>query len=277
MRVEELDEQLNLLGVPSFEAVATEGSGIYETFQGIARLLYLELKKRFEGAGAVQTDGEAEGEIPSDNAGEKMVQASVPGTDGGREMKHPASEPSHSIPSVPPSSGEAQDGLPDPDEEHETVSFVVDQALREVDSVPEGEERPDAAAEPPPDRTEEGDDYRFAPMNGMENELGRVLELDDTPKPVEPKGKGRNDADRNGFIKDPCRTTTGEDKSSGDGADRVQVEIEAVHDPVSDPVRETPAASEPVFTVPIVISRSQVRKTVPMKLMLEIRITEDDI
>ena len=48
MPIPKLEEQLNLLAVPTFQAVATSGEGIYETFQGSARRLYSELKKRLE-------------------------------------------------------------------------------------------------------------------------------------------------------------------------------------------------------------------------------------
>jgi signal recognition particle receptor subunit beta len=272
MSVEELDEQLNLLRVPSFEAVATEGSGIYETFQGIARLLYLELKRRFEGVGMEQTDRHAVVEAAVENAVDKKVQTSAHAADGGRAMSHPAAGPAPSIPPSPKRAAQAPGESPDRSEEQETVSFVVDQALREVDSVPDFESEEDTVTNSAADRMEEGDEYRFASMNGMEGELGRELELDDAPKSPKPEETGWNDADRNGFIKDPCRTVVGEDKPSGEKTEKVQVEIEAVH----DTVRDAPAGSEPVFTVPIVISRSQVRKTIPMKLILEIRITEDN-
>lgn len=44
--VAELEKRLNVLGVPSFEAVATEGRGVYDTFQRIAALVYQEVKNK---------------------------------------------------------------------------------------------------------------------------------------------------------------------------------------------------------------------------------------
>ncbi|MDH3217627.1 MAG: ADP-ribosylation factor-like protein, partial [Candidatus Krumholzibacteria bacterium] len=45
-----LAKKLNLLNVPSFEAVATTGQGIYETFQAIAGLLYAQLVEKLKNA-----------------------------------------------------------------------------------------------------------------------------------------------------------------------------------------------------------------------------------
>ena len=43
--VDELQKLLNPNGVPSFEAVAPKGEGVYETLKAIARLILTELKK----------------------------------------------------------------------------------------------------------------------------------------------------------------------------------------------------------------------------------------
>lgn len=45
--VEELNKVLNPNGVPYFEAVATQGTGVFETLKGIAKLVLLELKKNY--------------------------------------------------------------------------------------------------------------------------------------------------------------------------------------------------------------------------------------
>ena len=46
--VSELDARLNPLKKPSFEAVANKGTGVYETFHGIATMVYRVLKDRLE-------------------------------------------------------------------------------------------------------------------------------------------------------------------------------------------------------------------------------------
>lgn len=45
--VEELNKVLNPKDVPYFEAVATQGIGVFETLKGIAKLVLLELKKNY--------------------------------------------------------------------------------------------------------------------------------------------------------------------------------------------------------------------------------------
>ncbi len=45
--VDELNKVLNPNGVPYFEAVATQGTGVFETLKGIAKLVLLELKKNY--------------------------------------------------------------------------------------------------------------------------------------------------------------------------------------------------------------------------------------
>jgi signal recognition particle receptor subunit beta len=45
MEVEELRELLNKKNVPEFEAVASKGTGVFETLKAVARLVFMELKK----------------------------------------------------------------------------------------------------------------------------------------------------------------------------------------------------------------------------------------
>jgi signal recognition particle receptor subunit beta len=45
MPVEELRRDLNLTGVPDFEACATTGEGVFETLKAIAKLILIDLKK----------------------------------------------------------------------------------------------------------------------------------------------------------------------------------------------------------------------------------------
>ncbi len=285
MSREELEEQLNLLNVSSFEAVATEGTGIYETFQGVARLMYLELKKRFEGANEIQKGQESLKKPTAEGSVKSRPEVSVPQADGGREMKKTAPARSHiTPPSLQTKGGKtAQKSAERPAEKpaarkgREAVSSVVDQALREVDSIYAFEREEDSMVGPSVKSTAEGDEYRFAPIDGMDEGLGRVLELEDTPAPMKPEVDEWDDSDRNGFIKDPCRTKITDEKPAG----KVTKEAPAESEEKRESAREAhspaaPAAEESELTIPIVISRSQVRKTVPLKLVLEIRFSEDD-
>ena len=45
MPVAELKKVLNADGVPDFEAVASEGTGVFETLKAVVKLVLIELKK----------------------------------------------------------------------------------------------------------------------------------------------------------------------------------------------------------------------------------------
>ena len=61
-----LESELNLLRVPSFEAIATQGVGVYETFQGIAGILYSKLVDRFSARGRSPAAAPRDGAVPPD-------------------------------------------------------------------------------------------------------------------------------------------------------------------------------------------------------------------
>ena len=46
MPVDELRKDLNLTGVPDFEACAATGEGVFETLKAVAKLILIELKKK---------------------------------------------------------------------------------------------------------------------------------------------------------------------------------------------------------------------------------------
>jgi hypothetical protein len=46
MPADEMYQQLNVKGEPTFEAVATQGVGVFETLKAVAKLVLLELKKK---------------------------------------------------------------------------------------------------------------------------------------------------------------------------------------------------------------------------------------
>jgi len=66
--VEELNARLNARGVPAFEAVATEGRGVVETFKAMAKLLIHDLRQKVaEGprsAAPEEAVAEAKGKVP---------------------------------------------------------------------------------------------------------------------------------------------------------------------------------------------------------------------
>ena len=105
-----LESELNLLRVPSFEAIATQGVGVYETFQGIAGILYSKLIDRFSARGRSPAAAPRNGAAPPD-------------------AKRRAHQPD------------------------ETVSQVIDVALREVSGPGTTLEPSGAPAESPRDET----------------------------------------------------------------------------------------------------------------------------
>jgi hypothetical protein len=46
MPADEMYQQLNVKGEPTFEAVAPQGVGVFETLKAVAKLVLLELKKK---------------------------------------------------------------------------------------------------------------------------------------------------------------------------------------------------------------------------------------
>jgi len=46
MPADEMYQQLNVKGEPTFEAVAPQGAGVFETLKAVAKLVLLELKKK---------------------------------------------------------------------------------------------------------------------------------------------------------------------------------------------------------------------------------------
>jgi len=80
--VDELEHVLNKAGVPSFEAVATTGDGVFETFKACSKLLLARLSKEI-GAAVVKSGG------PAPSAA-TVARAAASGDQG---QKRPASEP----------------------------------------------------------------------------------------------------------------------------------------------------------------------------------------
>lgn len=92
-------------------------------------------------------------------------------------------------------------------------------------------------------------------------EVGRLVELDD----VADINAARDPEVRSEFITDPMRSST---------TPAAEPAIETTEPPsVAD--RRADAREEHEVTVPVVISRSQVRKSIPLKLILEIRVVDD--
>lgn len=232
--VKALSEKLNPLNVPVFEAVATDGTGIYETFQAIAGMLYNELTQRLS-------------------------------------ETQPRRAPQE-VPPPPAAAGRKKPPAP-PVEEEKSVVEVVDVALREVedseavpvpaDPVPpkpkgapgKGASRRRHKADPPAQEEK---------MDEMDETVGRVINLEDTETPGDEKtSKGE-------FVLDPFHSSNPKKAKAAPPA-------AAPAGPVSPPAPPLPEDDDEVcITVPVVVRRSQMRKTIPVKLSLEIQVVDDE-
>jgi signal recognition particle receptor subunit beta len=124
LSVRDLDARLNPLRVQTFEAVATKGVGVYETFHGIATQMYQVLKERLE-----------QGELDTEAGATRPATQSISVTGAAPPKAPPPARPPGKAPAPrrpaapPPPAEEAPEG------ELEFDS-AIDSMLREVDAPP---------------------------------------------------------------------------------------------------------------------------------------------
>jgi len=129
MAVRDLDSRVNPMRVPTFEAIATKGDGVYDTFRGIATMVYRVLKERLE-RGDITTE-------PANPAPAVVSAPKAPAASGSRAGKaQPPRPPSRAQPRAPRDE-------PRDENEHEFNS-AVDMMLREVDDDAPAASRPSA-------------------------------------------------------------------------------------------------------------------------------------
>jgi signal recognition particle receptor subunit beta len=145
----ELDAKLNPLKKPSFEAVASKGTGVYETFHGIATMVYRVLKDRLE-------KGELSTEI-GDTAPAQHAEPTRPGAKApAPRTKTPTDEIVATRPTRPAAPAPAPPKRPvaaaPPEPPAATDPFEyddhVDMMLREVDAPAAKPAAPKPAAKP---------------------------------------------------------------------------------------------------------------------------------
>lgn len=259
--VQALAEQLNLLGVPSFEAVASTGRGIYETFQAIAGSLYGQLVERLKNT-------------------QPGPRAAAPA---------PATPPPVPVRAEPSGASADAEGA---------VSDLLDNALREIDAGPKAGQKAAkgagrsgqrsranhtaAAASAPRATKDAGDasldrDLQFAVPRETSTaapDVGRVVDFEDIPR----QETGREPESE--FIVDPFH-------SNRPSARKAPPPVTPPLAPsVSTPLPAAPAvtappAPEPVdaavtLTVPVLISRSQIGKVIPIRIELEIQVDDEE-
>ncbi len=259
--VQTLAAQLNLLGVPSFEAVASTGRGIYETFQAIAGSLYGQLVERLKNT-------------------QPGPRAATPA---------PATPPPVPVPVEPSGASADAEGA---------VSDLLDNALREIDAGPKAGQKAakgagrsgqrsranhtSAAASAPRATKDAGDasldrDLQFAVPRETSTaapDVGRVVDFEDIPR-QEPGREPESE-----FIVDPFHSNRPSTRKAPPAATPPPAA------PVSTPLPAAPAVTAPpapdpvdaavTLTVPVLISRSQIGKVIPVRIELEIQVDDEE-
>lgn len=304
--VRTLESELNLLDVPSYEAVATQGIGVYETFQGIAGMLYNRLTERLEprrpenatqaaAAPEILAGPHNEDKSVTDVIDDALREVATPAA--GKASGEPAAAPAAKAAEGPVVGREASTArtshttdraatqtipvapsfLPTPEPVASATDTVAPEVSRgaapaAVEKEPTAPEKPNAVS---PAQTRVGADsddgsFKFASLEAkqMDETVGQVLDLDEKEngETVDTKPEAKDDD----FITDPCRSDTEKE------------EIENISGMISkteDVILDEQSASlddECMITVPVLLSRTQIRKTIPIKLRLEVQIIDDD-
>lgn len=264
----EMTSKLNLLNVPSFEATATTGQGIYETFQSIAGSLYNQLVERLKNA--QPAPGKAGEQDPT------VAKKTAP-SKGGGQGPAVAKKPAETI---------------DREVDEATMTNVLDTALREVDSGLDGARSSRVAAmpsapsrkrpTPPPapaaarPKDSPDTDFEFPPPPDVaptDDDVGRVIDFDEEapPRDTSPPRDGE-------FIVDPFHAG----KSPKPEKPTPPPRIEAV-EPTQDvalapppPPPPPPVEDATTIRIPVFLKRSQMRKSIPIKVELDIQIDDEE-
>ena len=100
---EELDEALNRNDWPSFEAIAIEGTGVFETLKGVSRETLMSLRKRLTSGGEKEQPSVAKPTAPQSAA--QNTQAPAAPSQAAATPSPPATAPKRVRPPPPPPAG----------------------------------------------------------------------------------------------------------------------------------------------------------------------------
>jgi signal recognition particle receptor subunit beta len=235
MSLEQMEKELNTRRAPSFEATAIEGAGVYETFEGIAKLVFKRL--RFE---LQEKNGKGSGAGVDQGGGAVDVEVVAKGASAGYDSEAGESE----------TSGYAEER----EEEHESVSEFVDHVLSEG-----GESAEDLGM----DRegyeeyghmielgeTPAGEGSKIA----SEKESGVAVSEEQQPE-EEAKAEEKEE-----FINDPLVKFAGEKPETASS---------------DQPVSSEDAEKRPskLVTVAVDMTEDEIRNEVPLKVVLDIKV-----
>ncbi|UCG50904.1 MAG: GTPase domain-containing protein [Candidatus Latescibacterota bacterium] len=266
--VKTLETELNLLNVRSFEASATQGIGIYETFQAVAGMLYNRLVERLE---------RSADPVPP-------AQKRAPVKDGsGKEQ--PRSEVNHSVSQVlDVALREVEDrGTPRSVEQMtgpRPAQVAAESAQPQAGGAPvaamDTSETPRTQVAVPEvtetdEESEEGTfGFESLETGRMDEKVGRLVDLEEKPDQRGPDLAPR--APSGEFITDPWRSGETEPVREEELSEAISTTEDV------DLQEKSPSnGDECIITVPVLVSRAQTRKTIPIKLALEIQVVDDDM
>jgi len=253
MSKEMLDKELNTWKTPSFEAVATEGKGVYETFEGIAKLVFKQLRTELN-----QKDtGKATGAGVTSDSGTVDVEVVAQGASIGIDSEAGESE----------TSGYAEER----EEEHESVSEFVDHVLTEGAISSESAE----------DLGMEREGYE---------EYGHMVELGDNGGKAEEEVEAEASvavAQKEEPAEETEEVVEEVVEEKAEAVEEEEKKKEFINDPFVKFAEEKPEAAvdeAPVsaeqnegrpakmVTVPIELTEEEIRSEVPLKVVLDIKV-----
>lgn len=259
--VAELEKALNVLNVPSFEAVATNGTGVYETFQKVSSMLYYQVKHKLD-----QEEKESEDSQVLDEPAVQSPQPAAPPPDLGDVIDTALREvPGPDAPVTVAARGGAEPAGPDSGERtapRDTHGDGEDDMQRDDDNVTY--DPPGIASRAGSNATSDLDEFKFASLQDMKinGDVGRVVDLEEDEALS-------SDASHNGeFVTDPCRPVQQDPPESRSGGE--QVKPSAV-----ETLAERPPAVDTVIKVPVRVPVSRTRTGAPVKIVLEIKFDDD--
>ena len=283
MAVADLDARLNPLRVPAHEAVATQGKGVYETLHAIATVVFGVLKERLERGDlsgdpiAAARPAAAPAPAPAPAPAARPAQPTSVGGDADfdldsmlREMDAPA-RPHAPAASAPGPSPTVQ----------ATVNIPAPRPA--VQPEPVGVAAPAPAAPParpaaPAPAAISNDNFN---TDSFDLELGRLPALDDASFASD----SARDEGPNEFVTDPMRRPVAKDtvapRPAAPAKPAIAPRVEASApaevnmDAPAPQAAPEPEPAEESVTVPVVLTRAQIRSGQPVRLLLDIRVKDE--
>lgn len=250
-----LDKKLNTWKVPSFEAVATDGRGVYETFEGIAKEVFKKLRKELNVKKTENVDS------TDSETGCGPIDVEVVAQGDSTRINSEAGESE--------TSGYAEER----EEEHESVSEFVDHVLTE-DGIPAG------VAEDLGMEREGYEEYGHMVELGN-NGNGADEEKAEEKAEEKPESKASAAAEKK-EVESEAKVAVAEKEDAEE-----KKEDEFINDPLVKFAEEKPEAAvdaEPgsaeeseerpakMVTVPIELTEEEIRNEVPVKIILDIKV-----